>query len=651
MAVRIGDTLGRIGDIGDYPLVKSEDASYSNADKTSVVNVKDALDELYNKESDVQLVQGKDTTGIVKNGSDVEESKGYTPSPIIEGIPYFKDIIRLNETNVINNLADDDLGININIKPNIEFIWVGQFQYWDDGIPHTLVPNTVYIKYFSDITQNYAYEVKQYLGNPILPTLNQINLIPEHLRFIGMTVIVNDTKEEYWFKDGIEDNNLIKKTITPNDGTLTLKVGNKTITFSANQSTPEELEIEASDLGLGIVFTYCGISNTIINDGDETNPILINNQNHYAHAGCVVFAQDSNYVTKEFVWDGQYWNDLGYPTDLSGYKTRQGSVRFDDAKEDTNPNSDGIKFVSNVTQDTNGKIQVYKKNINTAGKDALGLVKTTSTVNNIDGLTACPIINGVPYFKQTAIADTGLYINVLRENPGTQYYYSGGDVQTVNLTKFKENDIILVPDSFNTILHCYTKSGALYSILYPNRLYKIVKHYESDKDGNIVYFAKPFGIEYQKPSVYGCEIVKNEDECEQSFNHHIEIDLAHEVNLVNITERCKLRFLLDGNILNVNSGSSYDGRFLYKEFKIIVTNNTTEDKYIYFDNIDEANNIIHNHNIPDRTLAIKASTTDVLYITITKVNSRQYYNGEIHFFVERNNLSNVLDLEKKISSL
>lgn len=603
MAVRIGDTLGRIGDIGDYPLVKSEDASYSNAYKTSVDNVKDALDELYNKESVVQLVQGKDTTGIIKNGSDVEISKGYTPSPIIEGIPYFKDIIRLNETNVINNLADDDLGININIKPNIEFIWVGQFQYWDDGIPHTLVPNAVYIKYFNDITQNYAYEVKQYLGNPILPNLDKIDLIPDHLRFIGMTVIVNDTKEEYWFKDGIEDNNLIKKIITPNNGTLTLKVGDNEQTFSANQKRDTEFEIKASDLGLSAALTYCGITTSLLTDGSTTNPIIINGDFHTAHAGCVVFYDD-----KEYVWNGSNWEELGYPTtvDLSGYKTKQKQKQI---------NCPDNQFISKITQNQNGEI-------------------------------TCTFAD----FKQTAIADTGLYVNVLRTKPELQWY--DNEEWTTNLTAFKENDIILIPDSFSNLLYCYYKSGVLFSILYPNRLYKIVKNqYETDAQGKDVYFAKPFGIEYQKPSVHECKIVQNKDKKESSYNHHIEIDLAHEVNLVNITEKCKLRFLLDRNILNVNSGSDYDCRFLYKEFKIIITNDTTEDKYIYFGNIDEENNIKYNHNIPDRTLTIKASTIDVLYITITKVNSPQDYKGEIHFFVERNNLFNVLDLERKINNL
>lgn len=37
----------------------------------------------------------------------------------------------------------------------------------------------------------------------------------------------------------------------------------------------------------------------------------------------------------------------------------------------------------------------------TATKDTLGGVKTTSTVTSTSGLTACPIISGVPYYKDT----------------------------------------------------------------------------------------------------------------------------------------------------------------------------------------------------------------------------------------------------------
>ena len=42
-----------------------------------------------------------------------------------------------------------------------------------------------------------------------------------------------------------------------------------------------------------------------------------------------------------------------------------------------------------------------KYTLPTAAKDTLGGVKTTSTVTSTSGLTACPIIRGVPYYKDT----------------------------------------------------------------------------------------------------------------------------------------------------------------------------------------------------------------------------------------------------------
>lgn len=45
--------------------------------------------------------------------------------------------------------------------------------------------------------------------------------------------------------------------------------------------------------------------------------------------------------------------------------------------------------------------QANNYSLPTAGKDALGGVKTNSTVTSTSGLTACPIIDGIPYYKDT----------------------------------------------------------------------------------------------------------------------------------------------------------------------------------------------------------------------------------------------------------
>lgn len=38
-----------------------------------------------------QLVNNKDSIGLIKNGSDVSDVNDYTPCPIVGGVPYYKD--------------------------------------------------------------------------------------------------------------------------------------------------------------------------------------------------------------------------------------------------------------------------------------------------------------------------------------------------------------------------------------------------------------------------------------------------------------------------------------------------------------------------------------------------------------------------------
>lgn len=75
-------------------------------------------------------------------------------------------------------------------------------------------------------------------------------------------------------------------------------------------------EITASDLGLSTALKYCGITTTELTDGATTNPIVIDNQNHTATTGCVVFVKDTD---EEYVFNGNKWQKLGYHLDLSDY--------------------------------------------------------------------------------------------------------------------------------------------------------------------------------------------------------------------------------------------------------------------------------------------------------------------------------------------
>lgn len=59
----------------------------------------------YYKNTTYSLVGAKNTTGLIKNGSDVTSTSGYTPSPIIDGIPYYKDT---------NTTYSNGSGLNLN---------------------------------------------------------------------------------------------------------------------------------------------------------------------------------------------------------------------------------------------------------------------------------------------------------------------------------------------------------------------------------------------------------------------------------------------------------------------------------------------------------------------------------------------------------
>ena len=72
----------------------------------------------------------------------------------------------------------------------------------------------------------------------------------------------------------------------------------------------------------------------------------------------------------------------------------------------------------------------------TAGS-SLGCVKTTSTVSSNSGYTACPIIGGVPYYKDTNTTYNSLknpYKLTLQFNGSTNKTYDGSSAQTFNVT-------------------------------------------------------------------------------------------------------------------------------------------------------------------------------------------------------------------------
>ena len=123
-----------------------------------------------------------------------------------------------------------------------------------------------------------------------------------------------------------------------------LKAGSKTYDGSS------EITITAADLGLSSAMKFLGTSATAITDGATTNPITIGSTSTTAESGNVVL-----YGSKEFVWNGSAWEELG---NEGSYKVVQEAV--------SSPSASGnaTAFIDTISQDTNGKITVTKKNVN-----------------------------------------------------------------------------------------------------------------------------------------------------------------------------------------------------------------------------------------------------------------------------------------------
>lgn len=92
--------------------------------------------------------------------------------------------------------------------------------------------------------------------------------------------------------------------------------------------------------------------------------------------------------------------------------------------------SDKIKLNSIATGANNYSLP-------TASSSTLGGVKTTSTVTSASGLTACPIISGVPYYKDTNTTYSSLknpYSLTIQANGTSLGTYDGSAAKTFNLT-------------------------------------------------------------------------------------------------------------------------------------------------------------------------------------------------------------------------
>lgn len=147
------------------------------------------------------------------------------------------------------------------------------------------------------------------------------------------------------------------------------KVNNKLIVGSKSYDGSAAVTIAASDLGLASAMLFLGTTTTAITDGATTNPVAIGGSNKTVTAGNVVL-----YGSKEFVWTGSAWEELG---NEGSYKIVQAGVADPSASGTSNT------FIATISQDANGKITATKKTVavtNSAPTLAWGATSTIGTV-------------------------------------------------------------------------------------------------------------------------------------------------------------------------------------------------------------------------------------------------------------------------------
>ena len=154
----------------------------------------------------------------------------------------------------------------------------------------------------------------------------------------------------------------------------------------------------------------------------------------------------------------------------------------------TRPNS--MFFRTSLSGQWNAWQEVAKKSdipaaytLPTASSTTLGGVKTTSTVTSTSGLTACPIIGGVPYYKDTTYSLSSFGINA----SATELNYTDGvtsNIQTqlngkLSTTGLYRHDITLTTtqgELWLTVVdtHSVAYNDTTFRQKYPNTFFNVV---------------------------------------------------------------------------------------------------------------------------------------------------------------------------------
>lgn len=209
------------------------------------------------------------------------------------------------------------------------------------------------------------------------------------------------------------------------------KVNNKLTVGSKSYDGSAAVTIAASDLGLASAMLFLGTTTTAITDGAKTNPVVLGGSNKTVTSGNVVL-----YGSKEFVWTGSAWEELG---NEGSYKIVQAAVADPSASGTSNT------FIATISQDTNGKITATKKTVavtNSAPTLAWGATSTIGTVAGTNLQVKMPANpNTDTKVTQTVTTSDAVYPLLLAPS---------GQTATTTTTSYFDSGVTLNP-STNTI--------------------------------------------------------------------------------------------------------------------------------------------------------------------------------------------------------
>ena len=244
--ITAGTYAGQTCQVGDM-IIAVKDFTTASNDNWSVI------------QNNVDLVGAKDTIGLVKNGSDVTNISGYTASPIVNGVPYYKNTTYTSLKNPyslkVTGGSSDVITYDGSAAKTINVVGTGTTTVTgEDGI----ITISSADQYKGTVTK-VSTGIGLTGGDITSSGTVKAKLKSETAHTASSATPTNTASRQYAVgvdKDGYLSVNVpwVNNTYTVNDGTLTMQVaGVQKQTFNANQSTAATFNVPsatASDYGV-----------------------------------------------------------------------------------------------------------------------------------------------------------------------------------------------------------------------------------------------------------------------------------------------------------------------------------------------------------------------------------------------------------------